>query len=468
MKRTLAITFVTLILLLTFVSPVLADLILYEKYQGGDDLGQEIYGDDWASEGFTTVSYNCHNLLEVRLKLLREGSPGYIFLSIREDKDNPAGADLVSTTFNGDDIADYGTGAWYSFSFTPLNLDPSSEYAIVIRAPYGDNTNSIHWRYKSNGVLANSQRAHSHDAGINWTPDNGVFMFEVWGEVATSLNEAAIFTGYLEDDDLLIVGYYTLTEGPYYPDSNPAQYWNLKFWEGDASIIATTPVREWGSRPRGIYVNAAAAQRLTWGDSGAMLGLQAQYWPGNGDNLKPTWHGADLAELDSWCILVAQDMEELYNTEYTTYIGGKGYVLNEAGGVIFDTGIPVLSTVRGNTLFSVVITEPTEDAKTFTDALATSFDFDTQVGPDVSDALDDAGAIVGTDGKYIAMIGIILIYVVIAAILVPKGHTIAGIVLALPMIYVGMYLGIIHVFYVACIASISLLMFVWHIWLRQT
>ncbi|MBA7582463.1 hypothetical protein ES708_24391 [subsurface metagenome] len=158
----------------------------YEYYITGDDKAFQIWGATWLAQTFTPSSP--HNITSVKLKLYRYGSPGTITVSIRatDGSGHPTGPDLCFQTMNGLALIDWSPGEWYEFFFgTNPKLSSGIKYAIVVRAPSGDVSNHLRWRYDDTSpTYAGGIIEVSYDSGSSWagaTYDD--FMFEEWGDL---------------------------------------------------------------------------------------------------------------------------------------------------------------------------------------------------------------------------------------------------------------------------------------------
>ena len=216
------------------------------------------------------------------------------------------------------------------------------------------------------------------------------------------------------------------------------------------NIVAESVPRTWGSKPGSVYLSSSEVAPLQWGsvdNHKYALRLWATY-DSNAEAtyelLNTDWQGADLNQLDNWCIRTAESMEEYYGETYIINISGQGESLNEAVGPFFDTGIPLLSYVRPN-LFQTVVTEYsiTETVHEIPDVSFTS-----RVGADVSTDMDTIGAIFNLSGEELAQYMLVALFVGLIAFLV-TGNILGMVVIALPLIYIGVYTAAISITYLA-------------------
>jgi len=157
---------------------------LYEYYNTGDNDYWVAYDQYWQAQTFT-VGATGHTVNLVKLKLYRYGSsPGTVTVSIRAtDGTHPTGADLTSGTIDGDSLTDVLPGLWYEIALTGYTLSANTKYAIVVRAPNGDESNYVSWRaYSYSPTYDGGNWERSIDSGGTWiTETYSDLMFEVWG-----------------------------------------------------------------------------------------------------------------------------------------------------------------------------------------------------------------------------------------------------------------------------------------------
>lgn len=156
---------------------------VYESFATGGDTDFRLGGAWWAAQTFTPASGHDVGFVEVYIE--KAGSPGDVTVSIRAvDGDNkPTGDDLASGTVSESDIGT--TKSWIRFVFTsPTTLVASTMYAIVLRAPSGDDvTNYIDWHFDYNNGYADGTKANSSNSGSSWglqTNDDFCFREGTW------------------------------------------------------------------------------------------------------------------------------------------------------------------------------------------------------------------------------------------------------------------------------------------------
>ena len=175
---------------------------LYERNltASSDD---ECDGTNWVGQSFAPSV--THVLTKIVLRAALFGgndTPGTVTVSVRATTAGlPSGADLDSATFDGNSLP---SGSWAAgeaaetdyqtieIAFTgAIILTAGIVYAIVIRAPSGDQFNSVTFRRSDSATEPNPYTGgaakYSGDSGVtwsstSWTGDtNADFRFEEWG-----------------------------------------------------------------------------------------------------------------------------------------------------------------------------------------------------------------------------------------------------------------------------------------------
>jgi hypothetical protein len=141
----------------------------------------EFYGATWYCAAFKCLWP--HELWRVRLKMYREGSPGAVTIGIRTVR---TGADIVTATFDGNVLTTDPAGQWVDIDFaTHPQENFLTEYNIVMRAPGGNSTNSIHVICDAASVYGGGYNYYSNNSGVNWSahyaPNYYMCLFEEWG-----------------------------------------------------------------------------------------------------------------------------------------------------------------------------------------------------------------------------------------------------------------------------------------------
>lgn len=257
----------------------------------------------------------------------------------------------------------------------------------------------------------------------------------------------------------------------YYPSqfSNPERYFYLQLLNANqTAVLAQSVCRDWGNRPGSIYLNADRTATLDekspyyvriYGDFGHHP--SATYQLQDDD-----WQGSDLNLLDDWVLLTAGSIGEFHDIEMTNYIGGYGNTLNMRASGYFSTGIPALSDVRPG-LFQA----RTSDLETADDDYSYAYkdtEWSEQVGSRVSEDMETLGNIMGLSGQDMMNYILLAAYVAIALFAVAKGYAVFGLVMAFPVILVGVHYRAVDIVGVGVgLAVLSLLLVSSMIWSRN-
>ena len=442
---------------------------------GGDDDSAHIYANNWGAQSFT-VGTASHTVSFARVYIKRTGSPGTVTISITHATAAglPTGADIVSTTLDGDALSTSYT--WYVAEFTETILDASGKYAIVIRAVAGDTDNDIQWRADAGGGLADAIACTSTDGGISWASASPIdYLFEIWGNPALDLVSASVFKGYLEDGDMLFLIHYKNIYAPYYRTFDSSQYFNLQLLDTDGvTLLAQIPCLQWGYMPGSIYLNADAAAGLTEG-AAYYLRLYGTFTGNPSDSYQLTasdWIGENDSSLDQWVINTAYAIEDWYTdwlgttvTLVTSSTSGAN-VLNDDGATIFIIGIPYLDVVRPD-LFETAVSDISHTdifpENTFEDYVT----WQAMVGSQLENVAEDASDIFGMDADTVLGVGILFCYVGVAVFTFASGHTTAGLALSFPFIILAGALRVVDIGIIAIIGITAVISIVWSLWWKS-
>lgn len=452
--------------ILSFVTPILAAIEVWESYTTGDDIAVQVYGVNWYGQTFT-VDPQSHSVVDVRFLAYRVGTPSTITVSIREVGDDgmPSGGDLAAGTLDGDVLTTDTDGSWYGVTLTETSLEYDETYAICFRAEAGDASNYIGIREDSTGAYSGGQAIDSSSGGITWTADTGKdIMFQTTGNALLEMLGAKVFNGYLEDDDMFIVLSYRNIYIPYYPN----EVVSLNFWlqlrsTNGNTIIAQTVCRQWGYMPGAIYLNANQATSLTNGMPYRiyLAGISSENATVYYTLQSSDWQGNALALLSSWVLTTAHSMATYYETALTTQVQNIE-VLNSEGGTLFATGIPSLVETNPELFQDVVYTpdvNPIIPGGTDFDAATT---WEAQVGPVVAELANIIGGVVDVSGKYAIGLGIFVLYLVFCGVIVKsKGDPIIGTFLCVPLLLATAWLRVIDFQLIAAMGGVAVIMTVY-------
>lgn len=169
--------------------------------------------------------------------------------------------------------------------------------------------------------------------------------------VTKDLTSAAVFRGYYEDNDTLYVCRSNIDyEDSLIADLDPTDYFSFNLMAGNVTI-ASVPLWSWGYVPVSIYLSAAnkpAVDNYTLLITGNVDKFLTDV-PYAAHTLSNTeYEGTDMSALDTWVFATMTDIGHVVQSDpdyYFTQVSGKT-VLNDAGGDMMISGIPLLDSMR--------------------------------------------------------------------------------------------------------------------------
>jgi len=278
---------------------------------------------------------------------------------------------------------------------------------------------------------------------------------------------ANVYSGYLEDNDWLIVIEYQNMLEPYYGNDTSIDSFQLQLIDG-GTVIAQTPLAAWGYKPGAIYLSATTVASLEWGTAFNVNMTGVANTTGY-TLLASDWRGSSLATLDTWCLALASRMENWYNVTFLVPSAtATTEVLNEEGGVMFAVGIPYLEQARPN-IFQISTYTPGWEDKEWTEAYPESLPgWEVAVGANFAGIFNDLGDTMGIDGQWVGAILLFVVYFALAIGVLGMGHGLAGLVLASPLLMAGFYFKLIPFAVLGVIIAIAALMLVRQFWWKTT
>ncbi len=445
---------------------------LFEYYNEDDNADVELYTSNWFAQTFTTGDDGIE-LYSLRLRLLGEGTPGNLYVSIRETTAGaPSGLDLSAGAIAGALLTTDADGLWYEIVMTSVDLEPNTTYAIVCYGTGTSAANNIHWRYHDAGTYAGGQYFASTNGGVTWaaTAAND-FMFEVWGVSVLSIDSVRIFESYDVDGDWLIAIRYrnndpvALSAG-----LSPEEAWTFQLLDDTDTVVATQPVYQWGLRPGRLYLSSAMADALEWGNIGYTIRMQSLDTAGyyvDYSLVPSSWSGSTLSLLDSWCIASARLMAVEDSATYITSTSSYGDVLSHPdGGSIFIRGIPGLDRIRPELFYVSLTSVGSWDDDPMGDGIYSGEldDWQTAIGPELTTAFDNAGDLVGLGGRWVGGALVFASFLVLAGLGVATGHFTAGLSLSSVVLIGGVLIGLIPMGALFVAISLLVVMFVKNFW----
>lgn len=486
-SKVVAPLLLALVLLFT-MSPMSTNAqTLYESLAAGDDATEPIYGASWAAQTFTTGT--AHTVSSVSLKLNRTGSPEILTVSIRLTGANstPIGADLTAGTYNGSTFNTTAAGEWYTINLTPeYSLEYATEYAIVARAVAGDGSNKIGWRYDNGNGYAAGNFTTSNNSGVGWTANaSNDFMFKVYGNNAIALSNASVYSSMVEDGDWLTVFLYKNIYPPYYQYEDPREYFNLQFLDNNANqtILAQGKLPAWGYKPGAVYLRQGVATYLTWGSNYTiqMEGTSAKFdapEPSVSHTLTPVEYiGSETFWLGEWIISSAGVIEAYYGINLTmSSLGNETFpytILNEIGCEVYMAGIPGIEELCPERFYTITW-QPEYSETDYTNLYQEQLNWVDQLSTiggagQIPTMLNATGAQINLSGQNIGMLIIFIAYIAVVGIALRIiGSVSWAVVVGIPVLMAGGWLGLIPLAVILIMAAISVMSVIWIIYLRGT
>ena len=427
-----------------------------------------IYGANWVAQTFTTPAEYAYTITEVQLNLIRTGTAGTLTAQIkRASAGVPTGNALCSGTLSGA-LVSTSAAAWYSITMTAETaLEANATYAIVLSdVTAASSVNCVSWRFVNAGGCAGGSAATSSDMGLAWTTQTYDLNYAIWGNPCLDIQDVKIFTGYQEADDWLIAVRYLNTYPPYYDTYDPKKYFMLQLSDNTTVVKAQVAMPQWGNRVGSIYLNKAMASSLNYGGDyririyGNFSGNPYfEYAITSAD-----WMGSDLTRLDSWVITSATVIGDYYSKILTTYIAGRGEVLNTEGGALMSSGINGLSLRRPN-IFQTYSSTGSVPEGTFTQAGRISMsNWQAHIGADGVVMATRLGNVLGIDGGAMLSIIFLLVSFGIAIFGFSPGHTTAAMILCLIPLIGAVAFGV-DMIIIGILVLVAAFLFVKRFWL---
>jgi len=457
---------------------------VYEEYTTGDDSGGEMDSIYWVAQTFTTDN-TPHYATGINLKAYRVGYPGTVTVSLQETDNagHPLGIDLAVGTLDANVITDDSDGDWYNAMFSAAySLEPCTQYAIVTRAVSGNETNMFGWRYNSVGAYAGGDCNISENSGNTWeTLEDTDLMFQVLGEPSSRIVDVAVYTGYVQEGDMIFMIHYLCEVPPAWPNGIASRYYYLSV-ENATAPVAKVGLPAWGYKPACIYLSPQTAQSITWGKNTTItLTPYTSAWDPLPERTTLTltlnnFVGPDLFSLDEWVLDTAALMEAYYGEDMVA-TSGSPYtesstitqdMLTRTGGEIFIKGVPGLDGVRPH-LFSYMEHSPEETTPT-EGTNAGQKDLEDTMGTQFMEMFDAWADVIHVDnGQVVA--GLFMLAMTIGA--TSLGMFLAqdvrgGILGAAPIVIIGFGLGFWSLAWMAMGCIVITLVFVWVFLLRGT
>lgn len=496
-KKTLRILTVAFMIALLIV-PLFSNTIsattptLQENLLIGGDAASatHIYGSNVVGMQFTSL-VSAHSLTSIGVGLYRVGSPGYINISLYTAAAGVPVTELTSVTYNGNNLGTaYSSVIKMDLLSEYFSMSGSTQYAVVVSAPYGDSSNYVLWEADSGGGLADAVGSHSTDGGYTWASDSPVdYLFGIWGNVSLSIVSVKAFQHYLTSGDLLITAEVINNYPPYASSSlyDPTQLFAVQLLDlTGTNVLASVPLVSWGDFPESIYLSPSSVSSLTIGGAYIfrVIGTFSPYPSVTYALTSGDWQGDMVSNnyvyFNQWVKATAQNMELTYQLDSGTLISlltGGGWTLTSSGGAYFTESIPGIMSVEPS-LFQYAKSRPQFAIGTdqSVDAGKTSAQIETEfeiaVGTQVAGIANTFGGLFGIPG--FNFMGYVLEGLILAVVLIGlfagegAGALAIMIVAGVPILFYGNYIHAIGIQWTLVFAATMLFLFVRQFYWKTT
>lgn len=271
------------------------------------------------------------------------------------------------------------------------------------------------------------------------------------------IRSARVFQNYITTGDFLIVSEVVNNYTNLYPSQTPREHFTVQLLALDnLTVLAASPLTNWGDRPASIYLNPTAGAILTVGAHYfiKMIGDSTANFTSVEYTLQTTdWKGADLSALDSWNIGTAINMAISDGVSVGTYIAyptNQSAVINDSAGGFFTTGIPNIGQIRPHSFttaqYQTPITAGTaSNVWDKTDADPTGWR--AFVGTSFSTDVDKFALPFGITGKDFAAAGVLLLMLGCVMVVTGSGGALAlgGVFISVPILWLGTFARIMPI-----------------------
>ena len=295
-----------------------------------------------------------------------------------------------------------------------------------------------------------------------------------------SLHTVKVFQNIFETDDILFLVSYDVAYGS--PPSEDAEdTFQMAIYDEDGTtLIQSRPLNDYQYNVHSIYFTKAQADAdLTWGSEYKVRVMGSpSYFPMTEDatmdtktlSLTPNWiEGAATVSrehLRSHCLILAKNLED--SDDWTDLIAetAERDVLNSTGRTVFLAAIPGLDSVV-TALFQIATSAMDITKQDRTAAYEEELTVESQLGTTIKSAFDGIGDYLGISGGMTAMAWALFFALTVASIVfLNSGNTTAALILAMPIVILGVAAGAIDMAILFTAAAILILYMGYHIWLR--
>jgi len=346
------------------------------------------------------------------------------------------GAPFSSVSF------EYGTSVSYGATTAEVDVITTGTFNAAITGLFYNRT--YHFR-----AIARYGTSYFYGADVTF-----ITLSATGSSTDLQIITVAAFQNYLQTGDMLFTAEVINKYTGYYPTQKPGKYFSIQLLDPTGvTILAATPLVNWGDRPVSIYVNATQAAGLVFLENYVikMIGTGVPANPSVSRQLTvDDWYGFDLAYLDSWCIGTATNMQlSDGRSDYLQLITNVGIVINNPAAGYFTTGIPGIGQVRPN-LFTDFVGSATFPTGVATDVWhdPTGTAWQTFFGPIITADVGVISVPLGITGRDF-LAGIVM-FSILGCVMIVVGATggwgaLGAAMICLPILWLGVYSQVIEI-----------------------
>lgn len=297
-----------------------------------------------------------------------------------------------------------------------------------------------------------------------------------------TMHTSKVFQGIFESGDLLFVA----SEDVAYasePTENAEYTFSLNLLDESNNLIASRPLNYYQYNVHSIYLTAAQVTSLglVYGSAYKLrvtgnpaffstltenVNIDTQILASSDWNTDGTYTAKYLLMLH--CIDIAEALESDWSITLITTTSEGNSVLNSTGGVVFLDAIPSLNNAIPD-LFQITTSVIGVDQTSGSAVLSANSTLEKRLGTSIANAFDGIGDFFGFGQQISAGMWIMLFALTITSIVfLNSGNSAGAMVLTIPVIMMGTYLGAIPVGITFTVGLFIIAYMFYFIWLRGT
>jgi hypothetical protein len=449
----------------------------YAEYTTGmDDQLTNIYGvNNFDAQSFMTGGMSVP-LEYINLKLYRVGSPGNISAYIYEcdDDGKPTGDGMTYATIDGNALTTDTAGAVARFNISPIVLDTNMQYAVILTATSGNGSDYVCWKVDSSSPsYSGGTVVTSTDGGSTWTVDatKDAYFVIVGGPKTFEITDVRVFQNIFSSGDEMFIITYNLSYSV-----DPKESWNDLF-----SVFllgkADRPIDEDGIAVTSIYLEPGGGNwqstetiRLegneSWFGSG---GLRTSFTVSSSCYVTSSSLSEGQRDLYNWLLSSGIFLDTAYNRSgYFVYQNTfQELRFTVPGAIYFSKAVPGIASVVPAIAATLATTGFSWEVEDY--PLNTSYQDSLMgmLGTKTNNAFEGLGNYLSVPGWFLKAAFAMFLYCIIASIVfLVSGNSIAAIILAIPVLGYGVYIGMIPLYILAIITFLAFIGMAYFLWLH--